>query len=204
MSNKQFAQVAQGDAKRIVRGRAPILVTIAAVAVLMAAAGNRAAAQPPGGRVGEVVPRDVREMYDTGLSFLATTQREDGGWPNSMQEGAGTVGMGLMVFLASGEDPNFGLYSVHVRRALRNIISGQDAETGYLGQSMYHHGFGMLALAEAYGAVDDRNALAVGAKTCARSAPPWNWRCGPQSRRRRTIPKAPGVTRPIPPTPTPP
>jgi hypothetical protein len=156
MSTKQFAQVAPGDAKLIARGRAPILVTIAALAVLMAAAGNRAAAQPPGGRVGEVVPRDVREMYDKGLSYLATTQREDGGWPNSMQEGAGTVGMGLMVFLASGEDPNFGIYSVHVRRALRNIISGQDAETGYLGQSMYHHGFGMLALAEAYGAVDDR------------------------------------------------
>jgi hypothetical protein len=74
-----------------------------------------------------------------------------------MQPGAGTVGMALMVFLASGEDPNFGMYSVHVRKALRNIISGQEASTGYLGQSMYHHGFGMLALAEAYGAVDDRN-----------------------------------------------
>ncbi|HET6324301.1 MAG TPA: squalene--hopene cyclase [Planctomycetaceae bacterium] len=127
-----------------------------AAVILLAGTSDRLAAQPPGGRVGEVVPRDVREMYDRGLSYLATTQREDGGWPNSMQEGPGTVGMGLMVFLASGEDPNFGLYSVHVRRALRNIIAGQDAETGYLGQSMYHHGFGMLALAEAYGTVDDR------------------------------------------------
>ena len=99
----------------------------------------------------------MRELYDRGLNFLASTQREDGGWPNSMQDGAGTVGMGLMVFLASGEDPNFGLYSVHVRRSLRYIISAQDPETGFLGQSMYHHGFGMLALAEAYGAVDDRN-----------------------------------------------
>ena len=62
-----------------------------------------------------------------------------------------------MVFLASGEDPNFGLYSNNVRRALRSIISQQNAGTGYLGHSMYHHGFAMLALAEAYGTVDDRN-----------------------------------------------
>ncbi|HEV3301208.1 MAG TPA: hypothetical protein VG055_16270, partial [Planctomycetaceae bacterium] len=79
------------------------VVAITAIAALVGATGGRLAAQPPGGRVGEVVPRDVREMYDRGLNFLATTQREDGGWPNSMQEGAGTVGMGLMVFLASGE-----------------------------------------------------------------------------------------------------
>jgi hypothetical protein len=62
-----------------------------------------------------------------------------------------------MAFLASGEDPNFGPYSNHVRRAIRNIISAQDASTGFLGISMYHHGFGMLGLAEAYGAVDERN-----------------------------------------------
>src|SRR6202012_3248795 len=31
----------------------------------------------------------------------------------------------------------------------------QDESTGYLPNSMYHHGFGMLALSEAYGAVDE-------------------------------------------------
>jgi hypothetical protein len=116
-----------------------------------------AGAQPPSVTIGEIVPRDVREMYDRGLKYLATTQSDNGDWPKGGGEpGAGTTGLGLMVFLASGEDPNFGLYSNHVRRALRSIISGQDAGTGYLGGSMYHHGFGMLALAEAYGAVDDR------------------------------------------------
>ena len=115
-------------------------------------------AQPPGTRGGEVVPRDVRELYDRGLQYLAATQAEDGDWPGAGQErGPGGVGLGLMAFLASGEDPNFGLYSNHVRRALRNIIAHQDAGTGILGPSMYHHGFAMLALAEAYGAVDERN-----------------------------------------------
>jgi hypothetical protein len=147
----------RSDAKPIRRAWPLIVGALAAVVIVFAAADNRLAAQPPGGRVGDVVPRDVREMYDRGLNYLAKTQGEDGSWPKSMQPGAGTVGMALMVFLASGEDPNFGMYSVHVRKALRNIISGQEASTGYLGQSMYHHGFGMLALAEAYGAVDDRN-----------------------------------------------
>jgi hypothetical protein len=117
-----------------------------------------AAAQPPNVRIGEAVPRDVREMYDRGLQFLATTQSENGDWPSSGgEQGPGVTGLGLMVFLASGEDPNFGLYSNHVRRAVRNIITAQNASTGYCGHSMYHHGFAMLALAEAYGAVDDRH-----------------------------------------------
>ncbi|WP_148598608.1 squalene--hopene cyclase [Aquisphaera giovannonii] len=117
-------------------------------------------AQPslPGARFGEVVPRDVREMYDRGIQYLASTQNEKGEWPgNTYEEGPGPVGLGLLVFLASGEDPNYGLYSNHVRRSLRNLITAQDAGTGIMGQSMYHHGFAMLALAESYGAVDERN-----------------------------------------------
>lgn len=113
-------------------------------------------AQLPEPTYGEVVPRDVRELYDKGLQYLAKTQSQDGGWAGG-QTGPGTTGMALMVLLASGEDPNYGLYSSHVRKALRNLISQQSASTGFLGNSMYHHGFGMLGLAEAYGAVDDRN-----------------------------------------------
>ena len=112
-------------------------------------------AQPPNARIGEAVPRDVREIYNKGLQFLVTTQSQAGGWVGG-QTGPGVTGLGLMVFLASGEDPNFGQYSGNVRRAVRSLITDQDGSTGYLGNSMYHHGFGMLALAEAYGAVDDR------------------------------------------------
>jgi len=117
-----------------------------------------ASAQPPNARMGEVVPRDVREMYERGLQYLATTQSENGDWTGGGgEQGPGVTGLGLMVFLASGEDPNFGLYSNNVRRACRNIITQQNGSTGYFGGSMYHHGFGMLGLAEAYGAVDDRS-----------------------------------------------
>jgi hypothetical protein len=112
-------------------------------------------AQPPNARIGEAVPRDVREMYDKGLQYLVKTQTDKGDWQGG-QSGPGVTGLCLMVFLASGEDPNFGLYSNNVRKAVRSIVTGQDANTGYFGNSMYHHGFATLALAEAYGAVDDR------------------------------------------------
>ena len=118
-------------------------------------------AQTPDQHVGQSVPRDVREMYDRGLQFLASTQTPEGTW-NDSQQGAAVTGLAVMSFLASGEDPNFGIYSSHVKKALRSIISGQDAQTGYLGNSMYHHGFGMLALAESYGAVDDRTLWTTG------------------------------------------
>ena len=115
-------------------------------------------AQLPSLRTGEVIPRDVREMYDRGLEYLATTQSPQGDWASSGGDaGAGTTGLIVMAFLASGEDPNFGPYSNHIRKALRSMIQAQDASTGYLGLSMYHHGFGMLGLAEAYGTVDERN-----------------------------------------------
>ena len=132
--------------------------TLAWLALLLGLAAwpQVAAAQGPSIRIGEVVPRDVREIYDRGMQYLASSQTEAGDWKGS-QQGPGVTGMCLMVFLASGEDPNFGIYSNHVRKALRSMISQQNADTGILGNSMYHHGFATLALAEAYGTVDDRN-----------------------------------------------
>jgi hypothetical protein len=129
---------------------------VLAIAVLSALLSGGAQAQPPTTRGGEVVPRDVREMYDRGLQYLVTTQTPNGDWTGGVDQGPGGTGICLMAFLASGEDPNFGLYSNQVRKAVRNIIQAQNAQTGFMGNSMYHHGFGMLGLAEAYGVVDER------------------------------------------------
>jgi Family of unknown function (DUF6288) len=157
--------------------------SIAAIGLTLAAlaAGplGLAAAQPPAVQSGEVVPRDVRQIYDRGLRFLADSQsqdgtwdggkpgpgmmdglenaaRADGSWASEGKQGAGVTALALLAFLASGEDANFGIYSGHIRKALRSLIDTQDAKTGYFGPSMYHHGFAMLALAEAYGAVDEQ------------------------------------------------
>jgi hypothetical protein len=103
-----------------------------------------------------------------------------------------------MVFLACGEDPNFGPYSNHIRKAVRNMILAQEPSTGIMGPSMYHHGFATLALAEAYGALDERSLwpdgkgprtigqaleLAVRAALTSQKKNPLNaWRYSPDAR----------------------
>ncbi|MCA9064773.1 MAG: squalene--hopene cyclase [Planctomycetaceae bacterium] len=115
---------------------------------------NVSNAQLPEIRSGDAVPRDVREMYDRGLQYLMNSQSENGDWSDG-QQGAGTTGMAVMCFLASGEDPNFGPYAGVIRRAIRSMIRSQDGDTGYFGNSMYHHGFAMLGLSEVYGVLDE-------------------------------------------------
>jgi len=57
--------------------------------------------------------------------------------------------------LAHGDEPNYGVYSESIRKGLDFILKQMNKETGYIGRSMYNHGFSALALAEAYGTVDD-------------------------------------------------
>ncbi|MDF1751846.1 MAG: terpene cyclase/mutase family protein [Verrucomicrobiales bacterium] len=105
-------------------------------------------------RMGTEIPPEVDAIYDRGLSFLARSQdAKTGSWRGRRENGV--TGLCLMAFLASGEDPNFGRYRRNVRLALRALIIGQDKSNGYFPNSMYHHGFALLALAEAYGAVDE-------------------------------------------------
>ena len=73
---------------------------LAACAFLAATSSGTVVAQPMLHH-GEVVPRDVREMYDRGLQYLANKQSDNGDW-NDGQNGAGTTGMALLAFLASG------------------------------------------------------------------------------------------------------
>jgi hypothetical protein len=130
-----------------------------AAIVLLAIAGFAGAlplrAQDPSLRFGGQIPPEVDTIYERGLTWLVAAQSPEGGWKSGGNAGPGVDGICLMAFLASGEDPNYGRYAATVRSALRSIIQGQEETTGYLPSSMYHHGFGMLALAEAYGAVDE-------------------------------------------------
>ncbi len=111
------------------------------------------AAQNPSLRYGGEIPPEVATVYERGLAYLARSQSEDGTWRSRSEHGI--TGICLMAFLAGGEDPNFGAHRHHIKGALRAIIAGQERDTGFIPNSMYHHGFAMLALAEAYGAVDE-------------------------------------------------
>jgi hypothetical protein len=135
-------------------GRWKVTPVLFALAWMFLPATPSLSAQDPGLRFGGQIPPEVDTIYERGLTWLVAAQSAEGQWKGS-NEGSGVDGICLMAFLASGEDPNYGRYAATVRRAVRAIIQRQDEKTGYLPDSMYHHGFAMLALCEAYGAVDE-------------------------------------------------
>ncbi len=111
---------------------------------------------------GSGLPEEVTSIYEKGTKFLQTNQNKDGSFGNR-QDAAAVTGLAVMAFLSTGENPNFGSYSSNIRRAVRFIIKKQNS-SGFIGPTMYNHGFAMLALSEAYGAVDE-DLLWEGTKT---------------------------------------
>jgi squalene cyclase len=104
----------------------------------------------------DIAPTEVDRIYVKGLQYLARSQNADGNWPDrSYGSEPAVVALSVVSMLAHGDDPNFGAYNQSIRRGLDYILKQMNAKTGYIGRSMYNHGFGTLALAEAYGAVDD-------------------------------------------------
>ncbi len=121
----------------------------------------------PGARAQELfggsakyIPKEVDRMYVDGLKFLVNNQQTDGsfrasGTSDHYGSQPGVVGLAVVAMLAHGDDPNRGPYALTIRRGLNLILKNQNDRTGYIGSSMYNHGFGALALAEAYGQVQD-------------------------------------------------
>ena len=104
---------------------------------------------------GGEVPAEVEEMYTKGLKFLVSTQLQNGTWNDSYGTQPGVIGLTVVAMLAHGDDPNYGPYSTSIKRSINFIISSANRTNGYLGNSMYNHGFATLALAESYGVVHD-------------------------------------------------
>ena len=104
---------------------------------------------------GTQVPPEVERIYEKGLKYLTAAQNADGTFPGQYGTEPAVVGMALMTFLAHGDDPNHGPSSKSIKRCIDYIIKLCSADTGYIGSSMYNHGFATLALAESYGAVQD-------------------------------------------------
>jgi hypothetical protein len=169
-------------------------------------------AQSTGGaiRTGVEVPVEVERISKDAVAWLAKNQQSSGDWSGGLDShnqgtgNCGVIGLAVMAFLSTGEDPNYGPYSKNIRGALRKLVMQQDGTTGYLPNSMYNHGFGMLALAEAYGVVDEELLwsdspdevpaakkrslgqalqLAVRCAVTSQESNPWKaWRYGPESR----------------------
>ncbi len=135
----------------------------------------------------EAIPPALDRLYTKGIRFLAKTQSEDGSWQGQYGGEPAVVGLSVLSILAHGEDPNFGPYNKTVHRGINFILGAANADTGYIGTSMYNHGFATLALAEAYGVVNDPRigpALqkAVNLILTSQAGNPQNaWRYSPES-----------------------
>ncbi|MBM3821430.1 MAG: terpene cyclase/mutase family protein [Verrucomicrobia bacterium] len=97
----------------------------------------------------------VDRIYVKGLQYLLKNQVPDGYWQETVYgKEPAVVGLSMVAMLAHGDDPEAGPYAGAIKRAL-NYVLKQQSDTGYIGRSMYNHGFSTLALAEAYGVVQD-------------------------------------------------
>jgi hypothetical protein len=126
-----------------------------AITVLMFCLTFTASAQELFTRPQDPISPEIEAMYLKGLKFLVATQAKDGNWNDGQGGEPGVVGIAVLAMLAHGEDPNAGPYSAAIRKGLDFIVRRANSQSGYIGSSMYHHGFATLALAEAYGVVDD-------------------------------------------------
>ncbi len=134
------------------------------------------------------IPAEVEQIYQKGLKFLVNTQTAKGNWAGSYGAQPGVVGLAVVAILAHGDDPNSGPYAATVKRALDFILNGADKKTGYLGASTYNHAFATLALAEAYGVVQDERIGPTLQKavdfilTSQKQNPLGAWRYAPESK----------------------
>ena len=104
---------------------------------------------------GTQVSPQLERIYERGLRFLVAAQTDEGSFPGNYGNEPATTALAMLAMFAHGDDPNYGPYAKSIRRSLDYILKHADEKTGYVGSSMYNHGFGTLALAEAYGAVQD-------------------------------------------------
>lgn len=125
------------------------------LALLVVLAAPPATAQDLPERKDDLIPAKLESVYKRGLDYLAKTQSAQGAWEDGVGGEPGVVGLAVIAFLAHGEDVNQGPYAKNVRKGIDYILSQQSQTNGYIGNSMYNHGFSTLALAESYAMVDN-------------------------------------------------
>jgi prenyltransferase beta subunit len=143
--------------KSIAKSAISYIAVFGVSASLFLVSSHSADAQGFGRRKVDVVPANVEIAYKKGLKFLARMQSSDGSFSKDGSRYSaqpGITGICVLAFLAHGEDAEFGPYAKNIKKGIDFILKQQN-KNGYIGTSMYNHGFATLALAEAYGMVDD-------------------------------------------------
>lgn len=98
---------------------------------------------------------EVEAAIQRGIAYLAKQQTKDGGF--GQQYPVGSAGIALLAFLTNGHLPEKGEFGAQVTKAVEFLLKRRDPHTGYMGQSMYEHGFATLALADVWGEYNDED-----------------------------------------------
>jgi len=106
-------------------------------------------------RLTDPVPSEVNLMYEQGLNYIFNSQLQNGAWEGEQTSHIAVTAFALMAVLAKGENINNPKVGAFISRCVESLLQEQDQETGYIGKSMYNHGFVTLVLSEAYGKIDD-------------------------------------------------
>lgn len=100
---------------------------------------------------------ELETRIDRALAFLKSMQEKDGAWTLSGQKNPAATSLAIMAFLAAGHVPGEGPHAESLEKAIRYVLSAQQANgimAGIGGYEMYEHGICTLMLCEVYGMTD--------------------------------------------------
>lgn len=112
-------------------------------------------AQGPRLRSADPVSQEVSIMYEQGLNYIINSQRANGSWDDANTTHQGVIAFALMAVLAKGDNIYTSRTNTFIEHCLNSILKAQDQKTGFIGKSMYNHGFATLVISEAYGKIND-------------------------------------------------
>ncbi len=106
-------------------------------------------------RVADPIPAEIDLMYEQGVSYLLSLQGSGGQFEDAELIHPAVISFSMLSILAKGENIHQPRIRSYIKTCLDTLFASQNSESGYIGNSLYNHGFATLGLAEVYGVVDD-------------------------------------------------
>ena len=126
------------------------LAFAAALLITVLCAQDLRAAETSGAVGAQDLTPEVELAIEKGLEYLAKTQKPDGSWGDRHK--TANAALALMAFMVRGDMPDEPPYGEAMSKALDYILKESEAgRRGFMGKSMYEHGFATLALSEVCG-----------------------------------------------------
>ena len=100
------------------------------------------------GVVSDLTP-EAEKAIEAGLKYLVATQKPDGSWGDGNK--VAYTSLSLMAFMVKGDMPEQPPYGDAMFKGLDYLLSKSKDGRGYMGSSMYEHGFATLAFSEVWG-----------------------------------------------------